>query len=332
MTNFKKPKHNTGLLLTVGSIILITLMLLLTPYCYSAPLFKERITFINQQGDTLHGNLLMPSENVPAKIPVVIFLVGSARSAFETNYEGFLKENFEKYLLAKGIGLCYFNKPGMGLSQGKWYQQSFQDRANDTKSCIDFLKGLPVIDSNRIGVVGHSQGGWIAQMAAAQFYKDIKFAVSLSGPAYSVKKQLISDFTSSQTCKGIEKSKALRKAKRKTSFVFAMASILPVNENLKQLRRIKKYNPDSTISTITIPFLFMFGENDKLVYHDWCMESLSTIFKNQLPVNIQVAAIKGVNHSFEEAPFCSGTKRSNLGYSKDFQDILVNFVATNLKE
>lgn len=310
--------------------LIFTLVILIAQNCYSSPIFKS-FTFVNHHGDTLQGNLILPSQKESDKFTVIIFLVGSARSAYDTNYKEFLKENFENIFLSKGIGLCYFNKPGVGLSKGKWYEQSFQDRANDTKSCIDFLKGMSIIDSNRIGVIGHSQGGWIAQIAATQFYTDIKFAVSLSGPSYSVKKQLISDFTSSLTCKGIEKSKALHRAKRKANFVFALASIFPINENLKQLKRIRKYNPDSSIKNISIPFLFMFGENDRLVYNDWCLESLNNIFNQNIPSNIQVEVIKGVNHSFEVEPFCSDTKRKNLKYSKEFQNILVSFVAINVK-
>jgi uncharacterized protein len=311
--------------------ILFTLITLLTQDCYSSIIYYKNFTFVNKRGDTLQGKLITPSLNESANFPVIIFLVGSARSAFDKNYEGFIKENFERFLLEKGIGLCYFNKPGIGLSQGKWYKQNFQDRVNDTKSCIDFLKGLPSIDSSRIGVIGHSQGGWIAQMVAAQLHKDVRFAVSLAGPSYSVKNQLVSDFTSSLTCKGVEKSKALRLAKRKTNFVFTLASIFPLNENLKQLQRIRKYKPDNSIRNISIPFLFMFGENDKLVYYDWCLDSLNNIFNEKIPPNIQLKVINGANHSFEVEPFCSDTKRKDLSYSKEFQDILVSFVEVNMK-
>jgi len=246
--------------------------------CFSIP-SASRIKFVNQKGDTLHGILILPEQNAPSKIPIIIFLVGSANSAFDKNYRGFLKENLEDYLLEKGIGLCYFNKPGIGLSTGKWYSQSFQDRANDAKSCINYLKRLPSIDGDKMGIVGHSQGGWIAQMVASQFHKDIAFGISLSGPSYSVRRQLISDFASSLTCKGVEQSKAVRKAKRKTNFAFALAVVLPMNNNLRQLKRIRKYNPDNSIRDLSIPFLFIFGENDKLVYQDWCLQSLDEIFK-----------------------------------------------------
>ncbi len=311
--------------------ILFVLIIAINQNCFSFSVLYKSFTFINQEGDTLHGNLTLPSKNESARIPVIIFLVGSARSAFDKNYEGFLKENFEDFLTAKGVALCYFNKPGIGLSTGKWYKQNFQDRTNDTKSCIDFLKGLTSIDSNKIGVIGHSQGGWIAQMAAAQFKNDIKFAVSLSGPSYSVKRQLISDFTSSLICNGLEKSKALDKAKRKTNLVFTLAQISPFNENLKQLKRIRKYNFESAIKNISIPFLFMFGENDKLVYYDWCLESINRIFNHHIPSNIQVKVIKGVNHSFEIEAFCSNTSRKALNYSAEFQDILLSFVESNVK-
>ncbi len=313
----------------VGRIFFFSLALNVH-YGYSTPSLLKEFRFINQQGDILHGNLIMPELNESTKIPVVIFLVGSAQSAFDKNYKHFGKENLEDLFLKKGIGICYFNKPGIGLSTGKWYKQSFYDRANDVKSCIDFLQTLPGIDISKVGVIGHSQGGWVAQIAVVQFPKDIRFGISLAGPSYNVKNQLITDFASTLICKGVPKSKAIKKAKLKTGFVFALAGILPLNKNLKQLQKIKNYTPEKNIRNISQPFSFMFGQNDRLVYYDWCIDAINKIYNKVIPKNIDIHIIKDANHGFEIAPFCSDTK-IKTDYSKDFQDELVHFVETNVK-
>ncbi len=312
----------------------ITLFIILF-FCQSA--FASSIevdtiafNFTNSKKETIYGQVILPKHN-KSKLPVVIFLVGSAESSFKKNYKGFLKENFENQLLNSGVAICSFDKPGLGLSTGKWYKQTFYDRAFDVNDCINFLSKTPYIDSENIGVVGHSQGGWVAQIVAAQYPSKIKYAISLAGPTYSVKKQLISDFQSSLTCSGIEESKAYKKAVRKTNMVLLLSKCFPFNDNLKQLRKIGFYTPEETIYNIKMPFLFLFGENDRLVYNDWCVKSLDKIFSDKIPTNIQYSVIKGANHSFEMSPFCGDKIKGSLKYSSQFQTELRDYILNMTK-
>ncbi len=65
-------------------------------------------------------------------------------------------------LLEQGYAVLYCNKRGLGESTGNWKKNSFQGRADDAYAAVSYLKSLPFIDGNRIGISGHSQGGWIA--------------------------------------------------------------------------------------------------------------------------------------------------------------------------
>jgi len=284
-----------------------------------------KFTFVNSQKQTISGQLILPNK-AKSEFPVLIFLTGSAESSFKTNYKGFLKENFENQFLEEGVALCYFDKPGLGLSDGKWFKQNFYDRASDVKSCIEYLTSTTYIDPKNVGVVGHSQGGWVAQIAAAQYPGNIKYFVSLAGPTYSVKRQLISDFQSDLTCKGIGSVEANKSAVKKTNFVFWLSRFFPFNDNLKQLKKIRNFEPEDMIRKIKVPGLFLFGENDRLVYKDWCIESLNKIFKERIPNNIQYSVIEDANHSFEIAPFCGDVKRSELKYSLQFQQELKAYI------
>ncbi len=60
------------------------------------------------------------------------------------------------------------------------------DFAGDVSSFVDYLKQFPFVDSNQIGLLGHSEGGAIAPMVAAQ-RKDIAFLLLLAAPGISGK-------------------------------------------------------------------------------------------------------------------------------------------------
>ncbi len=286
--------------------------------------------FTNSRNERISGQVFLPKQK-KTKLPVLIFLVGSAESSFKKNYKGFLKENFEDQLLDSGMALCYFDKPGIGHSQGKWYKKTFYDRASDVNDCITYLQSTSFIDPDNIGVVGHSQGGWIAQLVAAQYSGKIKYMISLAGPTYSVKQQLISDFQSSFICNGVQESKAHGIAIRKTNMVFLLSKFFPFNNNLKQLRKIRSYTPAESISKIKVPSLFLFGENDRLVYKDWSIESLDTLFPNKIPDHIQYSVIKGANHNFKLEPFCGDVSRNESKYSTQFQTELKDFIISMIR-
>lgn len=310
--------------------ILLLLCFWQDTFAFQAQVDTVLFNFSNSRKETISGQVILPKHK-KTKLPVLIFLVGSAESSFKKNYKGFLKENFENQLLDSGIALCYFDKPGIGQSQGKWYNQTFYDRASDVNDCINYLLSTSFIDPDNIGVVGHSQGGWIAQLAAAQYPDKIKYMISLAGPTYSVKRQLISDFQSSFTCSGVQESEAHKKASRKTNFVFVLSKYFPFNDNLKQLKKIRSYTPEESISKLKLPSLFLFGENDRLVYKDWCIESLDKIFPSKLPDNIQYSVIKDANHNFQLQPFCSDKSRKDLKYSSQFQTELKNYIMSMVR-
>jgi dipeptidyl aminopeptidase/acylaminoacyl peptidase len=85
--------------------------------------------------------------------------LGGESSYATTYYPKFLDSLFEQNLPKDSIAFFYFEKRGVGKSEGKWYDTDFVQRAEDVKAAADFLKSLSGIDSNKLMVVGHSQGG-----------------------------------------------------------------------------------------------------------------------------------------------------------------------------
>jgi dipeptidyl aminopeptidase/acylaminoacyl peptidase len=65
-----------------------------------------------------------------------------------------------------------------------------EDLARDAVAAVDFLKLQPEIDNRKIGVAGHSQGGWIAPLAAAMS-KRIAFVIASAASGVSPDRQSI---------------------------------------------------------------------------------------------------------------------------------------------
>jgi dienelactone hydrolase len=62
--------------------------------------------------------------------------------------------------------------------------------ASDTNSAIEFVKSQDEFDVSYIGVVGLSQGGWIAPIAGAGS-QDVSFVVSMAGSGVTTDEQLL---------------------------------------------------------------------------------------------------------------------------------------------
>lgn len=54
----------------------------------------------------------------------------------------------------------------------------------------------------RIGLMGHSQGGYVAPVAAARAGEEVAFVVSLAGPAVGVQRQIADDLANRWQCVG----------------------------------------------------------------------------------------------------------------------------------
>jgi pimeloyl-ACP methyl ester carboxylesterase len=85
------------------------------------------------------------------------------------------------YLTRKGYIVLRVDDRGVGQTTGDVLQATTADFATDVKVGIDYLKSRPEVDKMKIGIIGHSEGGLIAEMVASQS-KDVAFIVLLGAP------------------------------------------------------------------------------------------------------------------------------------------------------
>lgn len=140
----------------------------------------ERVALANvpasfANGDaTLAGTLLLPEGKGP--FPGIVMLHGSEPEPRGGNL------GLALFLVAEGFATVIFDKRGVGESTGGDWRASFEAYAGDAAAGFAWLRARPEIARERVGYWGHSQGAWVAALAAART-KEAAFAVLECGGA-----------------------------------------------------------------------------------------------------------------------------------------------------
>lgn len=214
---------------------------------------------------TLSGSLLIPSG--PGPHPAFVAIEGSGGASYRLGWmEGYFPfwKDVSEFLVERGYAVLLFDKPGVNESSGDWRRQSFDDRALEVISAMHHLAGRDDIDAGRIDLVGHSQGGWIAQIAAARHPDEVGFLILLAGPAISVRQQIRDDVVNAWTCRGISGfSHAIRRSG--VDLGLGMLSLISHMVKPGYLSRIIHFDPRHDLPDIQQPTLALFAEHDPLV-------------------------------------------------------------------
>jgi pimeloyl-ACP methyl ester carboxylesterase len=89
------------------------------------------------------------------------------------------------YLTKQGYVVLRVDDRGIGQTTGKMDSATSRDFAEDVKVGLDYLKGRQEVEKTKIGMLGHSEGGMIAQIVAAE-RPDVAFVISLAGPGQKI--------------------------------------------------------------------------------------------------------------------------------------------------
>ena len=137
------------------------------------PLPVEPITFTS--GTTrLYGELVLPAAGTPKA--VVVLQYGSGSDSAVLN-------NYVQYMLPlDGVAVFVFDKRGTGRSGGG-LSMDFRTLAGDMAAAVDAVRARPAAKGVPLGLMGESQGGWVAPLAAT--LRKVDFVVASYGLAVS---------------------------------------------------------------------------------------------------------------------------------------------------
>lgn len=131
---------------------------------------------ISVRGDA--GNLglsiILPEQTPP--VAGVVFVHGSGPETRDASRFAAIR------LAESGIASAFYDKRGTGESEGDWQTADFYDLSADVIAVTEVLANTTGLQENQIGLIGTSQGGWIAPLAASMS-DALGFLITISGPA-----------------------------------------------------------------------------------------------------------------------------------------------------
>lgn len=147
------------------------------PYPYRS----EDVTY--PSGDvTLAGTLTEPEGAGP--FPAMLLITGSGPQNRDEDLMGhrpflLLADTFTR----AGYAVLRVDDRGVGGSTGNLDQSTYDDLADDAAAGVAFLRARPEIDPAKVGLFGHSEGGYLAPLVAARPDSGVAFTVLMAGPS-----------------------------------------------------------------------------------------------------------------------------------------------------
>lgn len=144
------------------------------------PYREEQVTVQSVPGVRLAGTLTLPQGAGPH--PAVLLVSGSGpqdRDETLLGHKPFLV--LADHLTRRGIAVLRLDDRGIAGSTGAFAAATSDDFARDAEAAVRWLRARPDVADDRVGIVGHSEGGLIAPLVASRT-PEVAFVVLLAGP------------------------------------------------------------------------------------------------------------------------------------------------------
>jgi pimeloyl-ACP methyl ester carboxylesterase len=279
-----------------------------------------------------------------SRAPVVIGVHGASSGVRNAP----LFQHLSSTLPIHGIATFVFDRRGEGASTGPPGLASFEDLAADVRACVDVLAEHPAVDSEQIGLWAHSQGGWIAPLAAGASDR-VRFIVAVAPSGVTAAEQmkyaahrqvLLAGYSKDDADRAVAIRERIddyyrgRVSRREADLLFLETRkepwfgriFLPDPSNpAPQWQTIMDFDIRPTLEHLSQPMLLIFGEDDRWVPIDATINVWREAVRN--PEQVTIVRIAGAGHSMtlaedpddwlEEGPVSPDYERKLISWLTD---------------
>ena len=327
------------------------------------PYIEEEVKLENKAaGVKLAGTLTFPKGKGP--FPAVVLITGSGpqdRDEALMGHRPFLV--LADHLTRNGIAVLRCDDRGVGGSTGNTSTSTTADFADDALVGVAFLKGRPEIDGKKIGLIGHSEGGVVAPIAATKS-NDVAFIVLLAGTGLVGEEILYRQgeliLKASKTDeKAIARQRALQermfaivKKEKDPKEVRAQIDAVVAEETAKlteaekaiaekqkgalegQLKMVLSpwfryfltFDPAPTLKRVTCPVLAINGEKDLQVPCKVNLDAIEKALKEGGNKDVTVKEFPKLNHLFQTCETGSPTEYARI--DETFAPVALNEISS----
>ena len=221
------------------------------------------------------GTIAVPDKG--EKFPAVVLIPGSGMVDRDESHKKMPLNVFRDiavYLAEHDIATFRYDKRGVGVSGGSYWQTGFYDNVADAKAALSFLKAQDNIVKDKVFLLGHSEGAYISTRLAGEGI-DVAGVILLAGGAQTGEATL--KWQAVEVVRGMRgfrkwlikilrinvsksQQKTLDKIKKSTKDVMRFQVIAKLNA--KWFREFLAYDPAEDLPKIKVPVLAMTGEKD----------------------------------------------------------------------
>ena len=291
------------------------------------PYISEDIVFTQiPEHFQLAGTITRPKGEGP--FPSVVLISGSGSQNRDEELMGhrpFLV--LADALTRSGIVVLRYDDRGFAESGGDASASTSLDFADDAESAVNYLKTLPYVDTDCIGIIGHSEGAIIGPIVA-QRNKDLDFLVLMAGPgvngmavledqtaailrAQQVPEEVITQAVETNLAVYstiLDESRTLEE--RKESVFQTMLSLgLPAEAAQSQLSALfspwymtfLSLNPADYLQELDIPVMILNGTKDTQVSATLHVPAIEAALLSGGNSHFTTKVYEGLNHLFQPA-------------------------------
>jgi pimeloyl-ACP methyl ester carboxylesterase len=255
------------------------------------------------------------------------------------------RDDFRFYadlLARRGIAALIYDKRSTGGQLGGTSEVDLRDLAGDAAAAVALLKQRGDINAGRIGLWGHSQGGWVAPIAAAQS-DSVAFVVGFSAPGVTYADLDKYANATRLRANGVPQAdidQAMAALAEVDDFVRRGGNAAALQERLDQLHRTRwaslttlprlaptrehirtwirwrnlDLDPVEYWRRIRVPVLLLYGERDDVVPVPASASRIEEALRAAGNPNVTVRIFAGENHT--------------IAGSQEFLDLMVSWIAT----